>query len=66
MKKDVVEAPRALFPRTVRLTINTTSEVAHVVRSVASRYGWSLSKAGHMALVEGLRLLEEEGEQGEE
>ena len=53
-------APRAVSPRSERLAINTTLEVKHRLEALADSHGWSLSKAGHMVLVKGLKFTQAE------
>ncbi len=54
------DAPRAVSPRPDRLAINTTLEVKHRLQALADSHGWSLSKAGHMILVKGLKFTQAE------
>ncbi|NIM99194.1 MAG: hypothetical protein GTO24_14275 [candidate division Zixibacteria bacterium] len=54
------DARRAVSPRSDRLAINTTLEVKHRLQALADSHGWSLSKAGHMILVKGLKFTQAE------
>ena len=50
---------RAIHPRGARVVGNTTLEVRQHLERIAESNRWSLSKTVHLALVEGLRILEE-------
>jgi hypothetical protein len=52
-------ASRAIHPRGARVVANTTLEVRQHLERIAESNRWSLSKTAHLALVEGLRALEE-------
>ncbi len=50
---------RAIHPRGARVVGNTTLEVRQHLERIAESNRWSLSKTVHLALVEGLKALEE-------
>jgi hypothetical protein len=52
-------ASRAIDPREARVVANTTLETRERLERIAESNRWSLSKTAHLALVEGLRVLEE-------
>jgi hypothetical protein len=56
------DALRAVSPRSERLAINTTLEVKRRLQALADSHGGSLSKAGHMVLVTGLKFMQAEKE----
>jgi len=49
---------RAIDPREARVVANTTLETRERLERIAESNRWSLSKTAHLALVEGLRVLE--------
>jgi len=53
---------RAITPRNVRIFINVTAELKERLQILADKRGWSLSKAGYLALVQGVEILEEEND----
>lgn len=50
---------RAIDPRDARVVANTTLETRERLERIAESNRWSLSKTAHLALLEGLRALEE-------
>ena len=50
---------RAIDPRDARVVANTTLETRQRLERIAESNRWSLSKTAHLALVEGLKALEE-------
>ncbi len=54
---------RAITPRNVRVFINVTADLKERLQALADRRGWSLSKAGYLALVRGLEGLEQEDDE---
>ena len=54
------DAFRAVSPRPEHLAISTTLEVKHRLQTVADSHRCSLSKAGHMVLVTGLKFMQAE------
>ena len=51
-------ASRAIDPREARVVANTTLETRQRLERLAESNRWSLSKTAHLALVEGLKVLE--------
>ena len=49
---------RAIHPRGARVVANTTLEAREQLERIAESNRWSLSKTAHLALVEGLKVLE--------
>ena len=54
-------SPRAIKPRSEQVMVHTTSEVKERLQKIARERGWSLSKAGHLALEYWVRAMEAEG-----
>ena len=52
-------ASRAIYPREARVVANTTVETRERLERIAESHRWSLSKTANLALLEGLRVLEE-------
>jgi len=52
-------ASRAMHPREARVVANTTVETRERLERIAESNRWSLSKTANLALLEGLRVLEE-------
>jgi hypothetical protein len=50
---------RAIDPREARVVANTTVETRERLERIAESNRWSLSKTANLALLEGLRVLEE-------
>jgi hypothetical protein len=50
---------RAIDPREARVVANTTWETRERLERIAESNRWSLSKTANLALLEGLRVLEE-------
>jgi hypothetical protein len=50
---------RAIDPRDARFVANTTQETRQRLERIAESNRWSLSKTANLAIMEGLRALEE-------
>jgi len=52
---------RAIEPRSEQVMIHTTKVTKERLQKIADERGWSLSKAGHLALEYWLRAMGEQG-----